>query len=98
MTRISTGASPYMLSEFHRWLGYDAQRRKTMTDQPKNSTSDEWARGYAQAMLDAAAAIGVKVGHGGIVTDCQCGGCVARREDHAMLLVSARALAEQEGE
>lgn len=54
MTRISSGGSPYMLSDFHRRLWYDEQKRKTMTDAPKGSNADEWARGYAQAVEDAA--------------------------------------------
>jgi len=39
-----------------------------------------------EALREAAAIIGVKVGHGGDVISCACGSCVARREDHGAIL------------
>lgn len=43
------------------------------------------ATARADALREAAALVGVKVGHGGVI-DCGCGQCAARREDHAAIL------------
>ena len=44
------------------------------------------AEARAEGVREAAAIVGVEVGHKGDAENCQCGMCVARRKDHAAIL------------